>query len=219
LPFDLVVFDLDGVLVDSEPIANRVLAAHLARLGVPVDLEATMRLFTGLSLPSCYALVRERFGIAVPDGFTAALQAETFARYRDELRPVPGVVAALARIALPKCVASSSEPEKIRLSLELTGLGAHFNGYLFSALEVARGKPHPDLFLHAARRMGAAPARTAVVEDSLPGIAAGRAAGMTVFAYGGAAHADRAALGASGARLFDDMAELPALLAGGCAVR
>ena len=210
--FDLIIFDLDGVLVDSEPIANRVLLDHLQRLGVPVTLEVLFRDFVGLSLPTCYALVERRYGVRVPEEFTAALQHDTFARYRRDLKPVSGVPDMLARLGEPKCVASSSEPEKIALSLDLTGLRDHFDGHLFSAQYVARGKPHPDLFLNAARQMAAEPRRVAVIEDSIPGVLAGMAAGMRVFAYVGGSHAPQAALQQAGARLFDDMAALPELL-------
>lgn len=212
--FDLVIFDLDGVLVDSEPIANRVLLEHLRRLGVPITLDELFSDFVGLSLPTCCALVERRYGVQVPDGFTEALQRDTFACYRDELRPVPGVPEMLARLDRPKCVASSSEPEKIAFSLDLTGLRSHFGGRLFSAHQVARGKPHPDLFLQAAGELAATPARVAVIEDSLPGVRAGMAAGMRVFAYVAAGHAPRAALKAAGARMFDDMTALPDLLVG-----
>lgn len=210
--FDLIIFDLDGVLVDSEPIANRVLLAHLQRLGVPITLDELFRDFVGLSLPTCYALVDQRYGVRVPEGFTEALQRDTFARYRHELKPVAGVSEMLAQLDRPKCVASSSEPEKIALSLDLTGLRSHFDGHLFSAQQVARGKPHPDLFLHAARQMAVASLRVAVVEDSVPGVQAGIAAGMSVFAYVDGTHASRTALQQAGAYLFDDMADLPALL-------
>lgn len=210
--FDLIIFDLDGVLVDSEPIANRVLLDHLQRLGVPVTFDELFRDFVGLSLPTCYALVERRYGVRVPEGFTETLQCDTFARYRRELKPVPGVPDMLARLGGPKCVASSSEPEKIALSLDLTSLRSHFDGHLFSAQHVARGKPHPDLFLHAARQMAVAPPRAAVIEDSVPGVQAGMAAGMCVFAYVGGSHVPWAALQQAGACLFDDMAALPELL-------
>ena len=215
MPFDLIIFDLDGTLVDSEPIANLVLAEHLARIGLPLTVDEVIRTFVGLSLPSVYALAESRFGVTVPDNFTDALQQETFARFREGLLAVPGVDAALQAIPVAKCVASSSAPDKIALSLDLTGLAHHFGGHVFSAVQVPRGKPFPDLFLFAAGRMGALPVRTAVVEDSLPGVQAGVAAGMTVFAFTGAPHADPAALAAAGGLVFTTMTQLPALLAAG----
>lgn len=206
-----MIFDCDGVLVDSEPIANRVLYEALIALGLDCDAAETERATRGLSMASVLTWAEARLGRPLPDDFVERVQARTFAAFRAGLEPVPGVAAALERIPIPICVASSGEAEKIRLSLGLTGLLPRFEGRVFSATEVARGKPYPDLFLHAARVMGAAPAACAVVEDSLPGVEAGRAATMTVLAY--ADGRDAAPLAAAGARVFADMAELPDLLA------
>ncbi len=211
MPLELVIFDCDGVLVDSEPIANRVLYEALIALGLEVDAAETERATRGLSMASVLTWAGARLGRALPDDFVERVQARTFAAFRAGLEPVPGVAAALERIPIPICVASSGEAEKIRLSLGLTGLLPRFEGRVFSATEVARGKPYPDLFLHAARVMGAAPAVCAVVEDSLPGVEAGRAATMTVLAY--ADGRDAEPLAAAGARVFADMALLPDLLA------
>jgi len=209
---DLVIFDCDGVLVDSEPIANRIFVEHLARHGIAMSLEAALSDLVGRSLPSCVALLEERHGLKLPADFAPVLQGVTMQAFERELQPVPGVAAALDRITGPTCVASSSAPAKIRLSLGLTGLLPRFEGRLFSASEVPRGKPHPDLFLHAAARMGHAPSRCVVVEDAVPGVQAGRAAGMRVLAYAGAAHADRTRLDDAGGEVFSDMADLPGLL-------
>lgn len=206
-----MIFDCDGVLVDSEPIANRVLYEALIALGLDCDAAETERATRGLSMASVLTWAEARLGRPLPDDFVERVQARTFAAFRAGLEPVPGVAAALERIPIPICVASSGEAEKIRLSLGLTGLLPRFEGRVFSATEVARGKPYPDLFLHAARVMGAESAACAVVEDSLPGVEAGRAAGMTVLAY--ADGRDAGPLGAAGARVFADMAELPDLLA------
>lgn len=213
MPFDLIIFDMDGTLVDSEPIANRVFHEKLVQLGLdPRFDEATVAAdLTGLALPTCFTIVRERYGIALPDDFEADLQAETFRRLRSDLRPVAGVPDMLHQVAArPKCVASSSELDKIALSLELCGLSGHFGPHTFSAQQVRKGKPHPDLFLFAAERMGHAPTACAVVEDSLPGATAGIRAGMTVFAY--RPDGDGEAFAAMGCQVFDDMASLPALL-------
>lgn len=205
--FELVIFDLDGTLVDSEGIANRILHRHLARLGVPMTQDEVEATFTGLSLPSCYRYIADTHGIVIDDAvFTPALQAETFARYETELHPMPGVPEALAAIPLPKCVASSSERAKIAYSLKLTGLDRHFDDRIFSGREVANPKPVPDVFLHAARVLGVDPRSCAVVEDSRFGIAAGIAAGMTVFAYRPAGDVP------DSVRRFDDMAALPGFL-------
>ena len=210
--WDLVIFDCDGVLVDSEPIANRVFTDLLNEIGLRTTLEETMRDYVGRSMASCMAIVGERLGRPVPDDFVDAFRDRTADAFRAELRGVPGIEAALDAITEPTCVASSGEHRKIRLSLGLTGLLPRFEGRVFSAEDVARGKPHPDLFLHAARVMGADPARCAVVEDSPLGVRAGVAAGMTVFGF--AARTDAAALAALGATTFDDMTRLPALLRG-----
>ncbi len=210
IPLELVIFDCDGVLVDSEPIANRVLAAALNEIGLGHDAAATERATRGLSMASVVDWAEAELGRALPDDFLGAVQARTFAAFRAGLDAVPGVAAALERIRLPVCVASSGEVEKVELTLGLTGLLPRFEGRIFSATQVPRGKPHPDLFLHAARTLGAPPPACAVVEDSLPGVEAGRAAGMTVLAYAQEPEAGR--LAAAGARVFADMAELPALL-------
>lgn len=206
-----MIFDCDGVLVDSEPIANRVLCKALIGVGLDCDAAETARATRGLSMASVLTWAAAELGRPLPDDFVERVQARTFAAFRAGLEPVPGVAAALERIPIPICVASSGEAEKIRLSLGLTGLLPRFEGRVFSATEVARGKPYPDLFLHAARVMGAEPVACAVVEDSLPGVEAGRAAGMTVLAY--ADGRDAGPLAAAGARVFADMAELPDLLA------
>lgn len=205
--FDLVIFDLDGTLVDSEVIANRVLHKHLSALGVPMTEAEVVAAFTGLALPYCYDYVAEKHGITIDDAmFTPALQAETFACYQTELRPMPGVPEALAAIRQPKCVASSSERPKIAYSLKLTGLTPFFGDHIFSGRDVPRAKPAPDVFLEAAKVMGVEPARCAVIEDSRFGIAAGIAAGMTVFAY--RAEGDVP----DSVRRFADMALLPGFL-------
>jgi HAD superfamily hydrolase (TIGR01509 family) len=213
MAFDLIIFDMDGTLVDSEPIANRVFYEKLVALGLPPHFdEATIATdLTGLALSTCFGIVRERYGIALPEDFEADLQAETFRRLSRDLRPVTGVPDMLHRVAArPKCVASSSELDKIALSLELCGLSGHFGPHTFSAQQVTNGKPHPDLFLFAAERMGHTPKACAVVEDSLPGAQAGIRAGMTVFAYrpGG----DGEVFATMGCHVFHDMADLPALL-------
>jgi phosphoglycolate phosphatase len=208
--FDLVIFDCDGVLVDSEPVANRVFAAALREIGLEIRFEEVCRTFIGLSMTRCVEIVEQRLGRPVPADFVPRVQEMTFEAFRRGLEPVPGVVAALGRIHTPVCVASSGEHEKMRLTLGLTGLLSRFEGRMFSATEVARGKPHPDLFLYAAGRLGARPEHCAVVEDSLPGIEAARAAEMTAFGYAG--REDGGELAAAGAIVFAEMEKLPDLL-------
>lgn len=214
--FDLVIFDLDGTLVDSEPLANRVFFEKLQALGLDPGLSETVvaEALTGLSLPSCFKLVRERWGIALPENFRDDLQAETYARFHSDLKPMHGAAELLRASPLPRCVASSSEHEKIRLSLRLTGLQAFFGERIFSAQDVKHGKPAPDLFLHAASALGAKPASCAVIEDSLPGCRAGLAAGMTVFAYRPEPSLADAGLAAAGCHLIRDHAELIPRLGG-----
>lgn len=207
---NLIIFDCDGVLVDSEPLANRVLIQELHRIGVDMAYAEVCDRFIGLSLERCVRILAEDHGARIPADFIARVQRRTHEAFRGRLQPVAGVREALERIRLPLCVASSGEPEKIRLSLALTGLLGYFGDRLFSAAEVARGKPHPDLFLHAARVMRTRPARCVVVEDSRPGVQAAGAAGMIALGYAG--RGNRAELDAAGAAVFDDMRQLPDLL-------
>jgi HAD superfamily hydrolase (TIGR01509 family) len=206
----LVIFDCDGVLVDSEPISNRILAERLTAIGLPTTTEESIRDYMGRSWASCEALIEQRLGRPLPEGFADGYHEELYAALRSRVEPVAGVVAALDAIAAPVCVASSGSHEKIRTSLGTTGLLERFEGRIFSATDVEHGKPAPDLFLHAAAAMGFAPADCVVVEDAPAGVAAARAAGMTVLGY--AALTPPEAL--EGATVFGSMAELPALLNG-----
>jgi HAD superfamily hydrolase (TIGR01509 family) len=207
----LVIFDCDGVLVDSEPIANRVLAAHLTRAGLPTTEESSIADYVGLSLPAVLAEAARRLGRPLPADFAATLQTETFAAFRAGLRPVDGIAEALDALPWPACVASSGAIEKMRVSLGVTGLWDRFEGRIFSAAQVRRGKPFPDLFLHAAASLGADPAACVVVEDSRPGVLAARAAGMAVLGYVGGITGH--ALADAGAIEFTDMRDLGALIA------
>ncbi len=210
---DLIIFDCDGVLVDSEPLCNRVLTDCLNEAGFDLSFDEVARTCIGLTLDRCFAMLEERFGRPVPPGFEAAVQERTYAGFQAELEAVPGVTDALDALAADghaTCVASSGSIEKMRVSLGLTGLWGRFDGRIFNSAMVARGKPWPDLFLHAAARMGAAPAACVVIEDSLPGVRAARAAGMTTFGYVGGVLSRP--LAAEGAVEFDDMARLPALI-------
>jgi len=212
LPFDLIIFDCDGVLVDSELISNRILAGMLCDLGLNVTLEDVFERFVGHSMAHCLVMIADALGSEVPAHFEAEFHARIDLALAEQLQPVPGVVDVLRRLSLPVCVASNGEPDKIRSSLGRTGLLERFEGRLFSAAHVARGKPAPDLFLHAATVMGAAPERCVVIEDTAVGVTAGRAAGMTVLGYAGRTPAAR--LSAAGANVvFSDMAELPGLIA------
>jgi len=190
-PPGLVIFDCDGVLVDSEPIAMRVLLGTLRDAGLSLDAETGYDRLLGRSLGDIRDLLAREFGLAPDDRLLAGMRRRLYAAFRAELRATPGVVEAVRQIGGEVCVASSSQPERIRLSLEVTGLLPHFDGRIFSSSMVARGKPAPDLFLHAAREMGFAPAECLVVEDSEAGIRAALAGGMRVVAYLGGTHAQR----------------------------
>lgn len=211
-----VIFDCDGVLVDTELLANRCFAAALNRIGLRWSVEETMRRLVGRSMKSCVAIIERETGQPLPADFLARLQADTFESFRTApVQPVAGIVDVLDWLAeqgIAYCVASSGEIEKIRLTLGLTGLLPRFEGRLFSASMVPRGKPFPDLFLHAARGIGVDAGACTVIEDAVPGVEAGVAAGMRVFAYAGAAHADRAALTEAGGVVFETMDDLPRLL-------
>ncbi|MFF4650175.1 HAD family hydrolase [Streptomyces sp. NPDC001380] len=212
-PIELVIFDCDGVLVDSERIALRVQVSLGAELGWPLTEDDVVSRFIGRSSASIREQVAARLGQE-----TAALWWERFEELHREavdtaLSPVDGLPEALDAITLPTCVASSGSHAKMRHTLGRTGLYERFAGRIHSATEVARGKPAPDLFLHAARRMGVTPSACAVVEDSEPGVQAARAAGMRAFGYaGGLIPAER--LQGPGTVVFHDMRALPALLAG-----
>ena len=186
--FDLVIFDCDGVLIDSEIISARMLIAELAKLRVRIDLDYVSRHFLGRSYPTVMATIRREFGLDLPEDFEAKYRAALLAAFETELRIMPHVRAAIDGLALPHCVATSSSPARAAKSLALAGLGDLVGPRLFTASMVAQGKPAPDLFLHAAARCGADPARCLVIEDSLTGIRAGLAAGMTVWRFTGGSH-------------------------------
>jgi HAD superfamily hydrolase (TIGR01509 family) len=196
---DAIIFDFDGVIADSEVLANRVLAEMVTALGRPTSLDDALGRYVGKRLPDLIAAIEADAGQPVAGTFSHDLQARTLARFRSELREIPGARAFLdAHSAVKRCIASSSSHERLALSLEVLGLAGLFAGAVFSADEVARGKPHPDLFLMAARRLEVDPAHCLVIEDSASGVQAGVAAGMTVvgFCAGGhvrAGHADRLA--------------------------
>lgn len=204
----LIIFDCDGVLVDSEPLANRVLHRLLASIGLRMTLEEVMSGYIGRTRQGCIDLTEEKLGRPVPDTFVADWNALLFETFRKELRAVEGVKDLIAGLGVPSCVATNSGADRLRVSLESVGLLARFEGRMFSADEVAHPKPAPDLFLHAARKLGFAPATCTVIEDSITGVRAAAAAGMTVLGYAAAAHADPAAMNAAGAEVFTDMKQV-----------
>lgn len=208
-----IVFDLDGTLIDSETINNQVLAESLMALGLPLTLDDIERTFLGLSLKDCIASVERDHGIAIQADFHDNLRQATFARYATDLRVIDHVPHMLADLASwPKAVASNSEADKIRFTLQAVGLLDHFAPHLYSYEDVARPKPHPDLYALASARLGAGIARTVAVEDSLVGVRAARAAGLMTFAYAKPDGDQAPAMAALGAILFDDMRALPHLI-------
>jgi HAD superfamily hydrolase (TIGR01509 family) len=210
---ELVIFDCDGVLVDSEPISIAVLVEALAAAGVTMSEEEAHVRFLGRSLKSMSEILHDDYGLAIDAAFLDAMRKVLYERFRAELRAVEGVAETVDALGIAHCVASSSQPERIRLSLTVTGLIDRFEPNIFSASMVARGKPAPDLFLHASAAMGVAPEYCVVVEDSPAGIAAGKAAGMRVVAFTGGSHAKtpghrETLLRLEPDALFDDMREL-----------
>ena len=211
-----MIFDCDGVLVDSEGIANRVWVDALARHGLIFTHAEFVKRAVGRTLPDLYAELLRDHAWEPPNGFDDTLNATLLATFDRELVPVPGVRELLVRLRVPVCVASNSHQERLWHKLRLTGLEVFFGEAVYSAHEVPRGKPHPDLFLHAARRAGARPERCLVIEDSVTGVTAGRAAGMTVWGFTGVGYATPDELCEAGAvRVFADMLELAGALDGG----
>ncbi|MFD8810765.1 HAD family hydrolase [Streptomyces sp. NPDC059627] len=212
--FKLVIFDCDGVLVDSERISVEVDRIMIAKIGWHLsDLEILKR-FLGRSHAHMTQEIERHLGKPLPVGWEDEYHAMTAQAFEAQLRAIDGVEQALGRIETPTCVASSSTHERLCRTLGISGLYSLFEGRIFSATEVPHGKPAPDLFLHAAQRLGVAPADCAVVEDSPSGIQAAQSAGMTAFGYvGGITPASW--LTDSGALIFDDMRQLPDLLAVG----
>ncbi len=186
--FDLIIFDCDGVLVDSEPLSCACLASALTRHGIDTSLDLVFERFLGRSFATVEAHVLATTGANLPPEFRDALRDDVTAAFTRDLRAIDGIAELLARLDQPYCLASSSDRPRIDLSLKLTGLDPAFAGRIFNAEMVARGKPAPDLFLHAAAGMGADPARCLVVEDSVSGVQAGKAAGMTVWGFTGGGH-------------------------------
>ena len=184
----LIIFDCDGVLIDSEVISAAMLISELAEYGVKIDLEFVSRHFLGRSYPVVLAEVRETFGITLPDHFETDYRARLLASFERDLKIIPGIVSTLGRLKVPACVATSSSPERVNKSLQLVGLTAKFGNDVFTASMVAHGKPAPDLFLFTAARMGVQPENCLVIEDSLNGVRAGLAAGMQVWRFTGGSH-------------------------------
>ncbi|WP_172292724.1 HAD family phosphatase [Pseudoruegeria sp. HB172150] len=191
---DLVIFDCDGVLIDSETISARMLIAELAERGIDLDMDYVARHFLGRSYPVVLATVRKDFGVDLPESFEPAYRQRLLDAFETELTIMPGVADVIRALDRPYCLATSSSPVRVKRSLEIVGLDSVFAGKVTTASEVANGKPAPDLFLRAAEKMGAQPERCLVIEDSLMGVRAGLAAGMVVWRFTGGSHLQGRAL-------------------------
>jgi len=213
--FDLVIFDCDGVLIDSELLSIRADQECLAECGIELSVEEILERYTGISFAGMVADLEARHG-PLPADFFDRHRRRLWPLMEKELRAIPGVTAVLDSLTCQACVASSGRPDRLRHALSLVGLYDRFHPHIFSAVEVARGKPAPDLFLYASERMGVTPERCVVIEDSLPGVTAAVAAGMTTIGFIGASHcrpSDGARLAAQGAvAVIDDMAQLLPML-------
>jgi len=185
---DLIIFDCDGVLVDSEIVSFEAEADMLAEIGIPLTARDLLARFLGTSSASMFATIERENGIKLPPDFAERAVQRTLEAFDRKLRPIPGIAELLADLPNRKCVASSSELPRIRHSLTLAGILHHFDPHIFSATQVKRGKPAPDLFLLAAESMDVAPARCLVIEDSVAGVTAARAAGMAVLGFTGGSH-------------------------------
>lgn len=208
---DLIIFDCDGVLVDSELLSCRCLSEVLAEFGLQLTVDQALALFLGRSTKAIEQHYRD-LGRALSDDFLPRLKARVLETFAGALQPIPGVGAVLSELEMPRCVASSSDLDRVSLSLDVTGLAPHFGDRLYTAQMVRHGKPAPDLFLHAAQKMQADPARTLVIEDSVSGVQAAKAASMMVWGFVGGDHYrgrdGRAILSAAGAdRVFARMSE------------
>ncbi|SMF02867.1 haloacid dehalogenase superfamily, subfamily IA, variant 3 with third motif having DD or ED [Tistlia consotensis] len=214
---ELLIFDCDGVLIDSEALVCNADAEELTRIGYPITGEEMARRFAGVPGAVALAELEREMGRPLPEGFHARCEAKAMALYRSELRALPRAAETIAALPFPRCVASSSRPAKLALGLVETGLYELFYPHLFSTVLVANGKPAPDLFLHAAAALGATTAGCLVIEDSIAGVTAARAAGMRIVGFTGGSHcgADHGErLRAAGAvAIVPGYAELPAAIA------
>jgi HAD superfamily hydrolase (TIGR01509 family) len=212
MPF-AIIYDCDGTLIDSEHIAGSVCAEALTRAGLPITMEAFNARFNGVPAAKTWEILREEIPFALPEGFNEAINAEIYRRFEAELHPIAGVEAAVLAIGGNKAVASSTNRTQLIKNLVKTGLQPLFGDHIYSASQVARGKPAPDVFLFAASQIGADPAECIVIEDSVTGVIAGRRAGMRVIGFTGASNGITdlgPRLAAAGAEaVVTSMAELP----------
>ncbi len=214
---DALIFDCDGVLIDSEVVVCRIAAEELTRLGYTISTEVVIARFAGRPEHEMRAEIESDWGHPIPKSYRENVNARTYKAYQTDLRIMPGIKDALDKITLPVCVASSSFPEKLRLGLQTVGLYDHFMPNVISATLVAHGKPKPDVFLFAAGWLKTSPLRCLVIEDSIPGVIAARSAGMRVLGFTGGGHCGpghaEKLTEAGASAVFNDMRELPSLVA------
>ncbi|WP_419914186.1 HAD family hydrolase [Hoeflea sp.] len=220
MTFSAIIFDCDGVLVDSEVIYHEVEREHLSRIGLDYEPVEYQRRFMGLNADDFLAELdrdhRARKDAPLPADFGPALRNDSIARLKTELQVIEGIEAVIAGFEGPKAIATSSAPDTLAIKLDVTGLRRHFEPHIYHAGQVARGKPAPDLFLMAAKKLGADPGGCLVIEDSINGVKGGLAAGMTVWGFTGGGHADDGLAerlnGAGAHQVFENHAELGAAL-------
>ena len=206
MDFDLIIFDCDGVLVDSETLANALLRDALAEHGLEMTVEEVVATYVGRSMAAVVTISEEMLGKKLPADFLDQLQVRTFTLFDEKLQAVPGVEDVLKELqkrSIDFCIASSGSFEKMDKTLGKTGLGKYFGNRIYNSSQVKRGKPYPDLYLYAADQMQVEPARCLVIEDSLPGVQGGVAAGMEVMAY--SMRGEDQSLKKAGGLVFNDM--------------
>jgi HAD superfamily hydrolase (TIGR01509 family) len=211
LKFELVIFDCDGVLVDSESITNQIFSDMLKELGIFLSAEDIFERFVGRSMPQCLEVLEALLGRPIPDEFVQDYYARTRGALKSELKAVADIDLVLATLGVPYCVASSGTHDKMNTTLGITGLLSKFQGRMYSVTEVPNAKPAPDVFLHAAKQLGVPAAACAVIEDTPTGVRAGVAAEMTVFGYC-AVTPQKRLIDAGAHYTFERMRDLPGLL-------
>lgn len=204
----LIIFDCDGVLVDSEALSNGVVAEMLSLQGLPMSAEEGVRYFAGTSMKYIQEYYHRQMGVHLPDDFEQRYRKRSFEVFEERLEAVPGIREALEAIQLPRCVASNGPINKIEFNLKVTNLQHFFGDHIFSAYQIKKWKPLPDLYLHAAKQMGYEAQRCLVIEDSVAGVQAAKAAGMRVIGYA-AGHSTEQALSEAGAEVIYSMKNLP----------
>jgi len=210
-PFKLVIFDCDGVLVDSERITNQIFIDMLADIGINITLQEVMDNYVGIPLLDGLAILAKKHKINLPEGFVDRFNSKSLFAFENELQAIPGIMYVLAQIQTPFCVASNSHPEKVRTMLKITRLFDSFEGKIFTASLVKKPKPAPDVYIYASQAFNIDPSDCLVIEDSFVGVSAAKAAGMTVYGYSTHSSAKRL-LDAGAHTVFDDMKDLPLLI-------